>query len=154
LIQPAEPHHGRERHGELDPHAVALQVEFERQILKPVFHLIGFRLWVSKVIGYGLWVNLIQRAEPHRAAAADSPPGGVLRALGALVRGGRRDGAVQVHPLESKRLKAGKHFIGSKSKVCNRFSTMGQGARSRVETRRFQAMGQLASQLVQPPTAM
>jgi hypothetical protein len=25
---------------------VALQVEFERQILKPVFHLIGFRLWV------------------------------------------------------------------------------------------------------------
>jgi hypothetical protein len=26
--------------------AVALQVEFERQILKPVFHLIGFRLWV------------------------------------------------------------------------------------------------------------
>ena len=27
-------------------HRVALQVEFERQILKPVFHLIGFRLWV------------------------------------------------------------------------------------------------------------
>jgi hypothetical protein len=26
--------------------AVALQVAFERQILKPVFHLIGFRLWV------------------------------------------------------------------------------------------------------------
>ena len=25
---------------------VALQVEFERQILKPGFHLIGFRLWV------------------------------------------------------------------------------------------------------------
>ena len=25
---------------------VALQVEFERQILKPVFHLIVFRLWV------------------------------------------------------------------------------------------------------------
>jgi hypothetical protein len=25
---------------------VALQVEFERQILEPVFHLIGFRLWV------------------------------------------------------------------------------------------------------------
>jgi hypothetical protein len=24
----------------------ALQVEFERQTLKPVFHLIGFRLWV------------------------------------------------------------------------------------------------------------
>jgi hypothetical protein len=37
--------------------AVALQVAFERQILKPVFHLIG----------YGLWVNLIQRAEPHLA---------------------------------------------------------------------------------------
>jgi hypothetical protein len=25
---------------------VAVHVEFERQILKPVFHLIGFRLWV------------------------------------------------------------------------------------------------------------
>jgi hypothetical protein len=25
---------------------VALQVEFETQILKPVFYLIGFRLWV------------------------------------------------------------------------------------------------------------
>jgi hypothetical protein len=28
------------------PHAVALQVAFERQTLKPVFHLIGYRLWV------------------------------------------------------------------------------------------------------------
>jgi hypothetical protein len=26
--------------------SVALQVAFERQTLKPVFHLIGFRLWV------------------------------------------------------------------------------------------------------------
>jgi hypothetical protein len=25
---------------------VALQVAFERQILKPVFHMIGYRLWV------------------------------------------------------------------------------------------------------------
>jgi hypothetical protein len=25
---------------------VALQVAFERQTLKPIFHLIGFRLWV------------------------------------------------------------------------------------------------------------
>ena len=25
---------------------VALQVEFERRILKPVFHLIGYKLWV------------------------------------------------------------------------------------------------------------
>jgi hypothetical protein len=30
--------------------------------------LIGYRLWVWKAIGYGLWVNLIQRAEPHRFA--------------------------------------------------------------------------------------
>jgi hypothetical protein len=28
------------------PPAVALQVAFERQTLKPVFHLIGYRLWV------------------------------------------------------------------------------------------------------------
>jgi hypothetical protein len=28
------------------PCDVALQVAFERRILKPVFHLIGFRLWV------------------------------------------------------------------------------------------------------------
>jgi hypothetical protein len=27
-------------------HVVAVQVGFERQILKPVFHLIGYRLWV------------------------------------------------------------------------------------------------------------
>jgi hypothetical protein len=26
--------------------SVALQVAFERQTLKPVFHLIGYRLWV------------------------------------------------------------------------------------------------------------
>jgi hypothetical protein len=44
---------------------VALQAAFERQTLKPVFHLIGYRLWVLKIIGYGLCVNLIQRAEPH-----------------------------------------------------------------------------------------
>jgi hypothetical protein len=30
----------------LSLHDVALQVAFERQILKPVFHLIGYRLWV------------------------------------------------------------------------------------------------------------
>jgi hypothetical protein len=28
------------------PRCRALQVEFERQIFKPVFHLIGYRLWV------------------------------------------------------------------------------------------------------------
>jgi hypothetical protein len=28
------------------PHSVALQVAFERQFLKPVFHLIGYRFWV------------------------------------------------------------------------------------------------------------
>jgi hypothetical protein len=27
-------------------HVVALQVAFERQTLKPVFYLIGYRLWV------------------------------------------------------------------------------------------------------------
>jgi hypothetical protein len=27
-------------------HVVALQVAFERRILKSVFHLIGYRLWV------------------------------------------------------------------------------------------------------------
>jgi hypothetical protein len=27
-------------------HVVTLQVVFERGILKPVFHLIGYRLWV------------------------------------------------------------------------------------------------------------
>jgi hypothetical protein len=47
--------------------AVALHVAFERQTLKPVFHLIGYRLWLCKAIGYGLWVNLRQPAEPHRA---------------------------------------------------------------------------------------
>jgi hypothetical protein len=55
-----KPHHGAEV---VEPlfavvqaravRGVALQVAFERQILKPVFHLIGYRLWVWKVIGYG-----------------------------------------------------------------------------------------------------
>jgi hypothetical protein len=35
LLRPAQPLHG-----------VALQVAFERRILKPVFRLIGYRLWV------------------------------------------------------------------------------------------------------------
>jgi hypothetical protein len=30
----------------------------------------GYRLWVRKAIGYGLWVSLIQRAEPHRVPPA------------------------------------------------------------------------------------
>jgi hypothetical protein len=39
---------GRLAHGGVDPlvRAVALQVAFERQTLKPVFQLIGYRLWV------------------------------------------------------------------------------------------------------------
>jgi hypothetical protein len=49
-------------------HDVAVQVAFERQTLKPVFHLIGYRLWVYKTIGYGLCVNLIQPAPPHHEA--------------------------------------------------------------------------------------
>jgi hypothetical protein len=51
-------------------HSVALQVEFERQTLKPDFHLIGFRIWVRKAIGYEIWVNLIQPAEPHHGKRA------------------------------------------------------------------------------------
>jgi hypothetical protein len=59
--------------------SVALQVAFERQILEPGFHLIGYRLWVCKAIGYGSCANLIPtcRAPPllqprqlrHRAVA-------------------------------------------------------------------------------------
>jgi hypothetical protein len=54
---------------------VALQVAFERQTLKPVFHLIGYRLWVGKAVGYGLWVKLIQCAEPHLLAPLPAPQG-------------------------------------------------------------------------------
>jgi hypothetical protein len=73
LIQRAEPHPAtsaifpRMKTSPLSHRAVALQVAFERQTLKPVFHLIGYRLWFRKALGYGLWVNLIQHAEPHRA---------------------------------------------------------------------------------------
>jgi hypothetical protein len=35
-----------ELHVRDERHGVALQVEFERSTLKPVFHLIGYRLWV------------------------------------------------------------------------------------------------------------
>jgi hypothetical protein len=70
-VRAAQSHHEhvrvRPEHGRRAvPRVVALQAAFERQILKPLFHLIGYRLWVLKVIGYGLWVNLIQPAEPHR----------------------------------------------------------------------------------------
>jgi hypothetical protein len=37
---------GEERAGPAAVHGVALQVAFERQTLKPVLHLIGYRLWV------------------------------------------------------------------------------------------------------------
>jgi hypothetical protein len=50
---------------------VALQVEFERQTLKPVFSL--DRLQLMGLKGYRLWVNLIQRAAPHRARAHARP---------------------------------------------------------------------------------
>jgi hypothetical protein len=53
VIQRAAPHRGGEAGGHLfvrREHArhlgVALPVAFERQILKPFFHLIGFRFWV------------------------------------------------------------------------------------------------------------
>jgi hypothetical protein len=38
--------HGVVRAADGGPRGVAVQVEFERQTLKPVFHLIGYRLWV------------------------------------------------------------------------------------------------------------
>jgi hypothetical protein len=34
-------------------HGVALQAAYERQTLKSVFQLIGYRLWVLKALGYG-----------------------------------------------------------------------------------------------------
>ena len=50
LIQRAEPHRddAAQPPGLLRRRArdVALQVAFERQISKPVFHFIGYRLWV------------------------------------------------------------------------------------------------------------
>jgi hypothetical protein len=46
LYDPVQPHHAKA----VPVHAavldVALQVAFERQTLKLVFHLIGYRLWV------------------------------------------------------------------------------------------------------------
>jgi hypothetical protein len=46
-----QPHHGRHgfpqaRQPPLPLLGVALQVAFERQVLTPAFHLIGYRLWV------------------------------------------------------------------------------------------------------------
>jgi hypothetical protein len=72
-----QPHRERLRVGECRGtirrrgRAVALQVAFERQILKPGFHYIGYRLWACKTLGYGLWVNLIPtcRAPPRRLSS-------------------------------------------------------------------------------------
>jgi hypothetical protein len=45
IRQALPPHQRREVGVVRSDHGVALQVEFERHILKPVFHLIGYRLW-------------------------------------------------------------------------------------------------------------
>jgi hypothetical protein len=50
--------------------AVAVRVEFERHILKPVFHLIGAGL---KPGAFQLWVRGSQRAPPRRAGVAEAP---------------------------------------------------------------------------------
>jgi hypothetical protein len=49
--------------------AVAVQVAFERQTLKPVFHFIGAWVETTWVPGaFQLWVRGSQRAPPHRGA--------------------------------------------------------------------------------------
>jgi hypothetical protein len=101
---------------------VALQVAFERQTLKPAFHLIGYRLWFFKAIGYGLWVNLIQRAEPHRGCAAWTaaswPLSDPCGARGACPPP-RCSGHKLTHSQEQT-LKPGFHFIGFKGWVTRR----------------------------------
>jgi hypothetical protein len=99
------------------PHlVVALQVAFERQTLKPVFHLIGYRLWVRKAIGYGLWVNLIQRAPPHlvvipeRLDKLDADVDGEDSLQRPVERKPRRSAAGCV--LERQTLKPAYHLIG------------------------------------------
>jgi hypothetical protein len=46
LVGAFEPGRLSQRAGDGDARVVALQVAFEMQILKAVFHLIGFRLWI------------------------------------------------------------------------------------------------------------
>jgi hypothetical protein len=103
--------------------SAAVQVAFERHILKPGFHFIGQGL---KPGAFELWVNnCIQLAPPHLRKARQQ-------------RSEVLDAAVQVEC--------------EKSKVCNRFFTMGQGAVSRVGAGRFQAMGQTAFNVYSPLT--
>jgi hypothetical protein len=85
LIQRAEPH----REALCLVHDVALQVAFGKANLKNrFFHLIGYRLWVLKSIGYGSWVNLIPTCNaPPRTAAG---PAGRARPT----RSARRSGTL------------------------------------------------------------
>jgi hypothetical protein len=117
-------------HGSDGPRGVALQVAFERHTLKLVFHFIGYRLWVRKAIGYGSWVNLIQRAEPYRGNLLGVEDVQPRRVVPRVVH---HRAAVQVAFVKSKGLKPVFHLIGS-----------------RVETRRFRALWVNCIQLAQP----
>jgi hypothetical protein len=56
------------------PRDVALQVAFEKANFETGFsHLIGYRLWVLKGIGYGLWVNLILNVQSPTTTPVPPP---------------------------------------------------------------------------------
>jgi hypothetical protein len=52
--------------------AIALQVVYLKgKFRNRIFHLIVFRLWVLKVVGYGLWLNLQSPTAPPSLTRPD-----------------------------------------------------------------------------------
>jgi hypothetical protein len=80
-------------------HGVAVQVAFERHILKPGLMFKGTGL---KSVSFKLWVKRVQRAPPHHGRRSRSRSGSGRR-NDLVVREVRvRVAAVQVDPFESK----------------------------------------------------
>ena len=80
--------------------SVAVQVEFERHILKPVFHLIGSRVETRRLSGMGQGESTCT-APPQRGPAPRLP----------RAKHRRLDAAVQVECERKQILKPGDHFM-------------------------------------------
>jgi hypothetical protein len=77
-------------------------------------------------------------------------PNGVERVVALGLRRGKRRGERARWARRRQHHVVAVQVAREKSKVCNRFFTMGQGAGSRVATGRLQAMGQLDSTSTAP----
>jgi hypothetical protein len=120
-------------------HVVAVQVAFERQTLKPVFHLIGARVETTWVPGaFQLWVRGSQRAPPDHVPHFEHD----------VVLGRPLSRPLNVRGFNLRRCVAAVHVAFY---LKANFETVSHLMGSRGETRRFQAMGKLDSRTCAAP---